>query len=88
MLVPVFSTVEEVVIQGSISNPDGIAVDWIARNLYWTDSGTDRIGVSRLNGSSHKVLIAKGLDEPRAVVVHPVGGYVVSYFSCLRGCSC
>ena len=28
-----------------ITTPDGIAVDWVARNLYWTDTGTDRIEV-------------------------------------------
>lgn len=28
-----------------INHPDGIAVDWVARNLYWTDTGTDRIEV-------------------------------------------
>lgn len=29
-----------------LKHPDGIAVDWVARNLYWTDTGTDRIEVS------------------------------------------
>lgn len=28
-----------------LKHPDGIAVDWVARNLYWTDTGTDRIEV-------------------------------------------
>lgn len=38
-----------------VQHPDGVAVDWIARNLYWTDTGTDRIEVSRLNGAYRKV---------------------------------
>ena len=35
-----------------VDHPDGIAVDWVGRNLFWTDSGTDRIEVSILNGTS------------------------------------
>lgn len=30
-------------------------MDWVARNLYWTDTGTDRIEVARLTGASRKV---------------------------------
>ena len=44
---------------------DGMAIDWIARNLYWTDTGRDYIAVSRLNGTSRKILIETGVDEPR-----------------------
>jgi len=61
-------------------NPDGIAIDWIARNLYWTDSGTDRIELSRLDGSSHKVLITEDLAEPRAIVLDPLRGFVELIF--------
>lgn len=53
---------------------DGLAVDWIARNLYWTDTHSDRIEVSRLNGTSRKVLISEGLDEPRAIALDPARG--------------
>lgn len=38
-----------------VSHPDGLAIDWHARNLYWTDTGTDRIEVCRLDGTSRKV---------------------------------
>ena len=62
------------VINAAIDRPDGIAIDWIARNLYWTDTGTDRIEVSRLNGTSRKVLIAEGLHEPRAIILDPMDG--------------
>lgn len=39
-----------------VKHPDGIAVDWIARNMYWTDTGTDRIEVARLTGQARKVI--------------------------------
>ena len=54
--------------------PEGIAIDWIGRNLYWSDSGTDRIEVSHLNGTSRRVLVLENLDEPRAIVVDPGEG--------------
>ena len=57
-----------------VSRPEGIAVDWIAQNLYWTDTGTDRIEVARVNGSSRKVLISDGLEEPRALCLDPANG--------------
>ena len=64
----------KVVIASQIKRPDGIAVDWVARNLYWTDTGTDRIEVSRLNGTARKVLISENLDEPRAIALDPSHG--------------
>ena len=64
----------EVIIATDVKNPDGVAVDWVARNFYWTDTGTDLIQVSRLNGSSRKVLISENLDEPRAIALDPTLG--------------
>uniref|UniRef100_A0A8C2D948 Low density lipoprotein receptor-related protein 6 n=1 Tax=Cyprinus carpio TaxID=7962 RepID=A0A8C2D948_CYPCA len=64
------------VVTSQVNHPDGIAVDWIARNLYWTDTGTDRIEVTRLNGSMRKILISEELDEPRAIALDPVAGYM------------
>lgn len=57
-----------------VEHPDGIAIDSIAQNLYWTDTGTDRIEVSRLNGTSRKVLLSDKLDQPRAICLNPVAG--------------
>ena len=54
-------------------------MDWIAQNLYWTDTGTDRIEVARVNGSSRKVLISDGLEEPRALCLDPANGLVCFY---------
>lgn len=60
----------------TLKNPDGIAVDWVGRNLYWCDKGLDTIEVSTLDGLYRKVLINKNLQEPRAVVLDPYEKYM------------
>ncbi|XP_078716677.1 prolow-density lipoprotein receptor-related protein 1-like isoform X3 [Lampetra fluviatilis] len=60
----------------SLSNPDGLAVDWIGGNLYWCDKGRDTIEVSKLNGLYRTVLLNNGLKEPRALAVDVRGGYL------------
>jgi low-density lipoprotein receptor-related protein 1 (alpha-2-macroglobulin receptor) len=55
----------------NVYNPDGIAVDWIGRNLYWCDKEKNTIEVSKLNGSYPKTLISTKLDDPRAIVLYP-----------------
>ncbi|XP_059144487.1 low-density lipoprotein receptor-related protein 4-like [Physella acuta] len=64
----------ENVVQKELATTDGLAVDWIARNLYWTDSGHDVIEVSRLDGSSRKTIIHEDLFEPRALALFPRKG--------------
>lgn len=59
-----------------LPSPDGIAVDWIADNIYWTDAERDKIEVARLDGKYRKVVISSGLYQPRAIVLHPQKGYV------------
>ena len=56
-------------------------VDYQGRNLFWTDTFYDRIEVARLDDpDNRKVLISRGLDEPRAIVLDPseVRGLYVS----------
>jgi len=52
---------QSVVVSNDMYHPDGIAIDWVARNMYWTDTGTDRIEVSRLNGNHRRVIYFKYL---------------------------
>uniref|UniRef100_A0A4W3JHK9 Low density lipoprotein receptor-related protein 4 n=1 Tax=Callorhinchus milii TaxID=7868 RepID=A0A4W3JHK9_CALMI len=66
----------ETVTGHGLKTTDGLAIDWIARNLYWTDTGRNTIEVSWLNGNSRKVLINNSLDEPRAIAVFPRKGYL------------
>ena len=69
----------EVVANISVDTPDGIAVDWINKKLYWTDTGNDIIEVAEFDGTNRLELIKTGLQEPRAIVVHPFIGYVEEY---------
>ncbi|XP_055918086.1 low-density lipoprotein receptor-related protein 1 isoform X3 [Eupeodes corollae] len=57
--------------QAMLKNPDGLAVDWIGKNLYWCDKGLDTIEVSQLDGKYRRVLINKNLSEPRAIALDP-----------------
>ena len=34
----------EVVLQNGMESSDGLAYDWIHKNLYWTDTGLNKIG--------------------------------------------
>lgn len=53
----------------------GIAVDWLSRKLYWTDSTLSRIYVSELDGSSKTVLVTVDDGTLTDIVVHPIKGY-------------
>uniref|UniRef100_A0AAX7SPU8 EGF-like domain-containing protein n=1 Tax=Astatotilapia calliptera TaxID=8154 RepID=A0AAX7SPU8_ASTCA len=66
----------EVLHRTSLSNPDGLAVDWVGGNLYWCDKGRDTIEVSKLNGAYRTVLVNSGLREPRAVALDVRYGYL------------
>lgn len=72
----------DVLVKIDLDTPDGIAVDWVNKKLYWTDTGTDMIEVSDFNGTYRLELITTGLEEPRAIVVHPALGYVKVICSC------
>ena len=65
--------VEDIITRGLVA-PDGLACDWIGRKLYWTDSETNRIEVSELDGSSRTVLFWEDLHLPRAIALDPTNG--------------
>ena len=60
---------QEVLFNQNVQTPDGLAVDIVGRNLYWTDTGTNKLEVSKLDGSYRKALITTGLDEPRDIIL-------------------
>lgn len=66
------SSANHVTLVGSqISSPEGLAVDWIHGNVYWTDIFFQSISVATKDGSKRKTLIKEGLNKPHAIVVDP-----------------
>nr|BAN20688.1 low-density lipoprotein receptor [Riptortus pedestris] len=55
---------------------DGLAVDWIYKHIYWSDTEKDTISVATLDGKMKKTLVNDSLDKPRAVVVSPLDGWM------------
>ena len=53
---------------------DGLAWDWIGQNVFYTDTGLNRIGVVATVGLYHTLILAYGLDEPRAIALDPMAG--------------
>ena len=55
----------------------GMAIDWIADNLYWTDEDRGYIMMSRLDGR-HRTVLVTGLTRPKSVTVNPLTGSVLA----------
>lgn len=53
-------------------------LDWTNNLLYWTDTGLDRIQVMNLTSGQYHTLLQgrEWMDEPRAIVVDPVSGWL------------
>jgi low density lipoprotein-related protein 2 len=58
----------------NISQPDGVAYDWVADTIYWADKQLK--SVISLNIKSGMRYVVAYSDAPRAIVVHPCKGYV------------
>jgi low density lipoprotein receptor-related protein 5/6 len=47
-----------------------MAIDWLTRKIYWTDSENNRIEVVGMDKPHYRaVVVHEDLDQPRAVVV-------------------
>uniref|UniRef100_A0A8C2TJA1 Very low-density lipoprotein receptor n=1 Tax=Coturnix japonica TaxID=93934 RepID=A0A8C2TJA1_COTJA len=65
-------TAEQVIlIDSQLNSPEGLAIDWVHKNIYWTDSGNKTISVATADGSRRRTLFNSGLSEPRAIAVDP-----------------
>lgn len=69
-------SMQENVVTHEVSDVDGIAIDWIARNIYWSNFGANRIETLRLNTNYRKVIIVDDIDMPRAIAVSPQHGWL------------
>lgn len=54
--------------------PEDIAVDYVARNLYVTDSGLKQVLVCKMDGSVCSVLHKTNIDKPRSLALDSAEG--------------
>lgn len=64
---------KEVVVTG-FSSPEGVAIDWLSRNIYVTDSGLDIVAVVNINGTYRKTLVSENMVNPRGIILDPQRG--------------
>lgn len=61
-----------------IISPEGVAVDWVNRRLYWTDSSKDTIEVASLDDPNLRTVVVHGdLVNPRGIAVDPRAKYAI-----------
>ncbi|XP_033870304.3 low-density lipoprotein receptor-related protein 1B-like isoform X1 [Acipenser ruthenus] len=72
-------TGRETILKDDLDNVEGISVDWIGNNLYWTNDGHRKtISVARLEKASQtrKTLLEGEMSHPRGIVVDPLNGWM------------
>ncbi|XP_052032900.1 low-density lipoprotein receptor-related protein 8 isoform X13 [Apodemus sylvaticus] len=68
---------EQVVLIGEqLHSPEGLAVDWVHKHIYWTDSGNKTLSVATTDGRRRCTLFSRELSEPRAIAVDPLRGFM------------
>uniref|UniRef100_A0A3P8VV89 EGF-like domain-containing protein n=1 Tax=Cynoglossus semilaevis TaxID=244447 RepID=A0A3P8VV89_CYNSE len=65
----------EVLAANRVEGVEALAYDWISKNLYWTDPRYRSISVMKVADKSRRTII-QNLNNPRAIVVHPLIGYI------------
>ena len=72
----------EHIVEFGLNFPEGMAIDWVAQNIYWADTGARKIEVARLDGKARRVLLWDRIDNPRGIVMDPQGNeYVKQFYS-------
>lgn len=64
------------IVSTDLQTPNGLAVDWMANNIFWSDQSFKVIEVARLDGSCRKILINSSLSDPRSMIVFPKRGFM------------
>lgn len=54
-----------------IQSPEGLAIDWLNREVYWTDSGYDKIVAVNLDTKEVRTVASENLVNPRGIAVNP-----------------
>ena len=64
----------QTILEISIADPEQIAVDWIANNLYIVETEVSRIDVCSMDGVHRASVITDGIEKPRGLALDPTKG--------------
>ncbi|KAF7989294.1 hypothetical protein HCN44_007968 [Aphidius gifuensis] len=59
------------VISTGLDLVEGLAYDWIGKNLYWLDSKLNTIEVAKESGLNRMVLVKENITQPRGMCLDP-----------------
>ncbi|XP_066021680.1 uncharacterized protein [Pocillopora verrucosa] len=69
------TNIKENVTKG-VGKVGGIAIDWISKDIFWTDTTNNRIEMAKVDGSDRKILFDRDIDKPRGIAADSVNGYI------------
>ena len=60
-----------------IESPEGLAIDWVSRNIFWADSALNHVAVASLDKPERrKVLFTDDLVNLRGLALYPAQGRI------------
>ena len=59
------------VIGSGVDITESVAVDWVARNLYWVDATLETIEAADLEGNNRVILFTENVTNPRGLALDP-----------------
>ncbi|PIK61880.1 putative low-density lipoprotein receptor-related protein 4-like [Apostichopus japonicus] len=65
-----------IVNSNNIETVEGIALDWMHRQIYWTDSSLHHVAASSSHGGSIRILANTGVFQPRGITVYPALNWI------------
>ena len=61
----------KVLFSSGIDLVEGLAYDWVAKNIYWLDSRLNTIEVAKENGTNRMILVNQNISQPRGLTLDP-----------------
>ncbi|XP_048255750.1 low-density lipoprotein receptor-related protein 4-like isoform X3 [Haliotis rufescens] len=64
----------ETLFSTGVDEPEGLAVDWVDHNVYWSDTARHVIIAASLKTRAKTTLLDSGLGTVRGIAIHPQAG--------------
>ncbi|XP_062600838.1 low-density lipoprotein receptor-related protein 1-like [Saccostrea cucullata] len=58
-----------------LAEPQGLAVDWVGKNIYWTDAQIHKVQMATYSGGKKRTVVSN-LNQPHSIAVNPELGKI------------